>query len=92
MKTNTLQRALVGILAVITLLVAWFVISYGFSLKKLHQLKPRADFYNNKDIMMQAFAKEMLDYSSHHPDVKPILQSVGLAQTAPSPSPKPAGK
>ena len=91
MKTNNLLKALTAILAVTALLTAWFVITYAVSLRKLHRVQPKAAFYNNKDILMQAFAKEMLDYSSRHPDVKPILQSVGLDQTAP-PSPKPAVK
>ena len=92
MKTNNLQKTLTGILALVALLTAWFVVTHTLSLRKLHQMQPKATFCNNKDILMQAFAKEMLDYSSRHPDVKPILQSVGLLQAAPTPPPKPAGK
>ena len=92
MKTNALQKVLAGVLVAVAVLTVWFALTYALSLRKLHQIQPKAAFYNNKDILMQAFAKDILDYSTRHPDVKPVLQSVGLMQAVSLPTPKPAGK
>lgn len=90
MKKNPLIPALIGVLAVLTLFGAWATWqTYIFS-KKSRALQAQAANINNTRLVMDALAKETIEYSKKNPAIDPILISIGLKPNPAGAAAKPA--
>ncbi len=91
MKKNPLIPALIGVLAVLTLFGAWAIWNSYICSKKSRALQAQAANINNTRVVMDALAKETLEYSKKNPAIDPILISVRLKE-GPGAAAKPASR
>lgn len=88
MKKNPLIPPLIGVLALLTAfgaLSTWNTYVYS---KRGRALQVKAVHINNTRLVMDALAKDALEYSTRQPAIDPILISVGIKQPAGTPPAK----
>ena len=84
MKKSPLTPALIGVLlvfAIAALLLSYLNIKTA---RKVRTLQAIAANINNTRLIMDALAKDAIEYSKTHPAIDPVLVSVGLKQGQPS--------
>jgi hypothetical protein len=99
MRNNQFAVVLAGLLLFSTLITAFLIARYSFSIRKLQAYGPQAVEVNSSRSLVQSLINDTIEYSKRNPDVIPLLQQVGLpvgkgpAPAATSaPSSKPATK
>ena len=80
MKSNPLIVALVALLALGALssvVLAWQYVRYA---GQMRVLQTQAESVNRNRAVVQALAKDAVEYSAQNPAIDPILQQFGLKQ------------
>ena len=94
MKNNPLVTVLLGLLTLSVLasvVLCWLYIS---NTRELRSLQSQAGIIGNNRAVINAMASDVVEYSKKHPDIDPILVSVGLkpGSSNATTTPKPAAK
>jgi hypothetical protein len=80
------------VLLISLVVVAILCVQYYFKSRELRNLQATATYYQQRELVLKQLVTEVLAYSEKHPDIDPILISIGAKQgKAPAPT-KPAGK
>jgi hypothetical protein len=90
MKKSPLTPALIGVLLVFALAALLLTYLNIQESRKGRALQAMAANINNTRLVMDALAKETIEYGKTHPAMDPILVSVGLKAEQPGASTKPA--
>lgn len=80
MKKSPLTPALIGVLLVFTITVLALTYLNIQTSRKGRALQTTAAIINNTRMVMDALAKDTIEYSKTHPAIDPILAEVGLKQ------------
>jgi hypothetical protein len=94
MKNNSMTTVLLGLLtlsALASVVLCWLYIS---NTRELRGYQGQAALINNNRAVINSLANDVVEYSKKHPDIEPVLQSVGLkpGKSAPATTTKPATK
>ncbi len=98
MKYSPLTAILLGALLISSVASAALCWSYSSHARELRMLQSQVNYVNTRNSYINQLAAEVIEYSKTHPDINPILESVGVktkaAVTPPTAAPttKPAGK
>ena len=81
------------VLTISLVVVAVFCAWYYIKTRELRQLQGTVAYYQQRELVLKQLVGEVLAYSEKHPDIDPILVSIGAKQgKAPVAPAKPAGK
>ena len=93
MKNNPLTTILLAVLAVSAIWSAILCIQFVRSTRELRAMQGRALAISTYEGRDQAVLNEVLAYSTNHPAIDPILESLGIRKTPAAPGPAaPAAK
>ena len=97
MKSDPMISVLVGVLAVSALASLGLCYLYVQDSRELRALQGQASVItavNAHQMALRALLTDAVEYSRNHPDIDPLLQSLGIKQAkgAPASTNKPASK
>lgn len=78
MKRNPLGAVLVGLVLLSAVGTAFLAYAYIQSMRDLNRLQAQSAAIQRNRAVASALATDAIEYSKTHPDIDPILQSVGI--------------
>jgi len=92
MKNDPLTTVLLGLLTIFALTSVAFCWLYVSNTRELRTLQFQVATVQNNRNIVNSLANDSVEYSKTHPNIDPILESVGLkaGKTAPTSALKPA--
>jgi len=99
MKQSPLPKILLGVLAVIAVLSAFYSYTALRNGSELRQFQTKLTLINQRLPVINALAMDLIEYSKKNPGLDPLLETYGIKQgktpvpgAAPAPTPVPAIK
>jgi len=99
MKQSPLPKILLGVLAVIAVLSAFYSYSALKNGSELRQFQTKLTLINQRLPVINALAMDLIEYSKKNPGLDPLLETYGIKQgktpvpgVSPVPAPVPAIK
>ncbi len=91
MRNDSLTAILTGILGISALAAVLLCYLYFTNIRNIRVLQSQMAQVQNNRALITALANDVVEYGKTHPDIGPILESVGFrsSKTAAAPAPKP---